>query len=444
MITNKKDVINMDISKSIVLVVDDNPANLEIIADYLQNHGLKTAIASNGEIAFKRAKHLQPDLILLDVLMPGIDGFETCLKLKEDEYTRDIPVIFMTSLTDSEYRTRGFFVGGVDYITKPIHYAEMFARVETHLEIRHYRERLEEKVLKRTRELHQRTRDLESANKQLKQLHNTFLTVLDSIDAAVYVSDMETYEILFMNKYLKDFLGADHTGQSCWRIFHDTEGPCDSCINRELLNAEGALTDAFCREHKDKKTNRWFMNSDRAIRWVDERYVHIHVAMDITKIKELEQERLQTEILLGQAQKMEAIGTLAGGIAHDFNNILSPIIGYVEMVMLDMAGDNQCRDRLQRVLTASNRAKDLVMQILNFSRQSDHEPRPFRMQPVLREVIKLIKSTLPTTIEIQHDIDESCSRIVADPAKVHQIVMNLITNAYHAMEENRRYIENSP
>ena len=124
---------------------------------------------------------------------------------------------------------------------------------------------------------------------------------------------------------------------------------------------------------------------------------------------------------------MEAIGTLAGGIAHDFNNILSPIIGYVEMVILDMGEDNPYRDRLQKVLTASNRAKDLVKQILNFSRQSDHEPMPFRIQPILKEVLKLMKATLPATIEIRQNIDEYCSAVVADPAKIHQIAMNLVT-----------------
>ena len=409
--TNQKSATGVDVSKSIVLVVDDNPANLEIIANYLQDQGLEVAIAGNGEIALKRVKHLQPDLILLDVLMPGIDGFETCRKLKEDEDTRDIPVIFMTSLTDNEYRTQGFLVGGVDYIAKPIHYEEMYARVKTHLEIRQYRERLEEKVLKRTEELHRRTRDLESANQQLKRHHHTFMTVLDSIDAAVYVSDMTTYEILFMNRHLKDLMGADHTGQTCWKIFHDAEAPCDFCINHQLHDARGTAANVISREQKDLKTNRWFMKSDRAIEWIDGRQVHIHVAMDITKVKELEKERLQTEILLAQSQKMEAIGTLAGGIAHDFNNILSPIIGYVEMVILDMGEDNPYRDRLQKVLTASNRAKDLVKQILNFSRQSDHEPMPFRIQLILKEVLKLMKATLPATIEIRQNIDEYCSAV---------------------------------
>ena len=122
-----------------------------------------------------------------------------------------------------------------------------------------------------------------------------------------------------------------------------------------------------------------------------------------------------------------------------FNNILSPIIGYVEMMLADIDPghhtEQRNRERLQKVLDASNRARDLVTQILNFSRQSDDEPRPMQVQSILKEVLRLVAATLPATIEIHQEIDENCSLVVADPAKIHQITMNLITNAYHAMED---------
>ena len=158
-----------DKGKDIIMVVDDNPANLEVISNFLQRHGMKTAIASDGHIALKRAGHLLPDLILLDILMPGIDGIETCRRLKADPNTRDIPIIFMTALTERKYKAKGFSAGGVDYITKPIHYEELLARVKAHLEIQRYRKKLEQEVRKRTLELENRTRELETANEQLKQ-----------------------------------------------------------------------------------------------------------------------------------------------------------------------------------------------------------------------------------------------------------------------------------
>jgi len=118
-----------------ILIIEDNPNNLGVIVDYLEETGLKVVVARNGEMGLKRAQFAQPDIILLDVMMPGIDGFETCRRLKSDAKTQEIPVIFMTALDDPEDKLKGFGVGGVDYITKPIQHEEVLARVTTHLRI---------------------------------------------------------------------------------------------------------------------------------------------------------------------------------------------------------------------------------------------------------------------------------------------------------------------
>lgn len=121
----------------IILIVDDNSSNLAVLSDYLEVHGFTTRIATNGELTLQRAQRIKPALILLDVMMPpGIDGFETCRRLKADDRTKDIPVIFMTALTTTEDKLKGFEVGGVDYITKPIQHEEVLARVTTHLRLR--------------------------------------------------------------------------------------------------------------------------------------------------------------------------------------------------------------------------------------------------------------------------------------------------------------------
>ncbi|MCP4368646.1 MAG: PAS domain S-box protein [Deltaproteobacteria bacterium] len=138
---------------------------------------------------------------------------------------------------------------------------------------------------------------------------------------------------------------------------------------------------------------------------------------------------------LNQAQKMEAIGTLAGGIAHDFNNILFPMFGYLEMMLEDIPKDNPLRRHLVEIFSGAKRARDLIKQILTFSRQSDHERKPLEVQRVVKEAMKLIKSTLPSTIEISHEIQKDCGLVLSDPTHIHQIVMNLCTNSYHAMEE---------
>jgi PAS domain S-box-containing protein len=151
--------------------------------------------------------------------------------------------------------------------------------------------------------------------------------------------------------------------------------------------------------------------------------------LDVTEQKKL-------EALLLQAQKMEAIGTLAGGIAHDFNNILSPILGHTEMLLHDIPDGNPHRESLTKIHSSTLRAKELVKHILAFSRQSTPELKLFKMQPIVNEVLNLIRSTIPKTIEIKQDIDMDGNVIKADPTQIHQIIMNLTTNAYHAMEKD--------
>jgi PAS domain S-box-containing protein len=159
------------------------------------------------------------------------------------------------------------------------------------------------------------------------------------------------------------------------------------------------------------------------------------IVRDVTQRTEAKREREMLEAQLRQAQKMEAIGTLAGGIAHDFNNILAPIMGYAELALGDLAVDSRLRKNLVPILNAAHRAKDLVQQILAFSRQSDQERKPLKVQPIIKEALKLLRSTLPTTIDIRLEVDADCGSIMADPTQIHQVIMNLCTNAYHAMRE---------
>ncbi len=150
---------------------------------------------------------------------------------------------------------------------------------------------------------------------------------------------------------------------------------------------------------------------------------------DATQRNEVEQKILQS-------QKLEAMGTLAGGIAHDFNNILSAILGYSEMILTGIhQGDKHFND-VQQIIKAGNRARELVNQILTFSRQSSSERIPLRLQTIIKEALKLLRSTLPTTIRIEQDICQQCSPIIADPTQIHQVMMNLCTNAFHAMEDS--------
>jgi PAS domain S-box-containing protein len=164
------------------------------------------------------------------------------------------------------------------------------------------------------------------------------------------------------------------------------------------------------------------------------------ILIDFTSTKRVEEEKKKLEIQLQQAQKMEAIGALAGGIAHDFNNILSAIIGYTELAMLNEGAEN-CTGELKEALIAANRAKDLVKQILAFSRQTDEERMPVRVGLVAKEAVKFLRATIPATIEIKARIDEKSGAVLANSVELHQIIMNLCTNAQHAIGEQAGILE---
>ncbi len=161
---------------------------------------------------------------------------------------------------------------------------------------------------------------------------------------------------------------------------------------------------------------------------------YVAVTRDVTREAEL-------EARLVQSQKMEAIGTLAGGIAHDFNNLLQVMLGYLDLQRADTPADSLGAQRLDKIRIAGERATRLVDQILAFSRRSEQERKPLRLQPILLEALKLLRASIPSTIEIRESIDDDSGLVMADSTEMHQVVMNLCTNAYHAMREHGGVLE---
>ncbi len=390
------------------------------------------------------------------------------------------------------------------------------------------------------------------ALKNLKVSHEILKSVLNSLEAIVYVADMETHEIIFINDYCKRLLG-DITGKICWQTLQSGQsGPCPFCTNKYLLKEDGQPGAPYFWEFQNTVNGRWYYIIDRAIRWVDGRIVRLEVATDITQKKEMElaikeakeqwehtfnaidlsiaildtQKRIKMankgaerlfdasskEILgkrcqelfapkgikchscpaedafiekrpirrqvtsedgrtifdihispildeegqvkgivhiaeditekkiierkLQHSQKLEAIGTLAGGIAHDFNNILMPILGYTEISLNMVSPEEKLASNLQMIRNSALRAKELIQQILTFSRAQEQERKPTYPQQVIKETLKMIRSILPKNIDIEQDISTDCSQILATPTHLQQILMNLCTNAYQAIQPN--------
>lgn len=205
--------------------------------------------------------------------------------------------------------------------------------------------------------------------------------------------------------------GADSLRQSRQSLGRALSGTPQT-MDWQIRRADGTLRDVIA-------TMNSFTANARA-------YVQV-VFTDVTRQKRMESK-------LRQAQKMEGIGTLAGGIAHDFNNILSAIIGYTELAMMKSAAIPELTEDLQQVRMASERAKDLIRQILSFSRKEKQEKTVLQISLIVKEALKLIRSSIPTTIEIVQDISTNAA-VLTDPTEIHQLIMNLCTNAYQAMTD---------
>lgn len=264
-----------------------------------------------------------------------------------------------------------------------------------------------------------------------QQLSNErFITVLNSIDAGIYVADMETFEILFMNQFLIDEFGQDLTGQTCWKAFRNEPYRCDYCTNELLIDESGQPKGMQVWQGENPLSGKHYMNHDRAIRWTDGRIVRLQISTDISEIKTLEAQ-------LRQKYKMEAVGLMAGGIAHDFNNILTIIMTNLELMHRKMTEDNPLLTRLEQAKLASQRASDLVKQILTYSRQGKHNLKSVQLAFIIEESMKLLRSTTPASIEILTQIDLAAKneKIEADSTQIEEVLINLCTNAIHAMGE---------
>lgn len=268
-----------------------------------------------------------------------------------------------------------------------------------------------------------------------KENLDRFRTVMDSLDSLVYVADMQTYEILFINQYGKDICG-EITGKTCWQTLQQGQkGPCAFCTNDQLLDSDLNPKEPVVWEFQNTANKEWYECRDQAVRWMDGRIVRMEIATNITQRKKAEEQKNILEEKLRQSHKMEAVGTLAGGIAHDFNNILGIIIGHTELALKKIPIQNDALRHMEKIKTAGLRAKDVTHQLLSFSRKTEQKKEPLRIIPIVKESIKLMRATMPTSIEIKVETDDDLTFIKADPTQIQQVIINLCTNAAHAMEK---------
>ena len=268
----------------------------------------------------------------------------------------------------------------------------------------------------------------EEANHIAQEWQTTF----EASNDAIWILSHD-HRVLRTNKTAETYFSRPRDeiiGKRCWEIVHGTDKPIPEYA---ALRAENSLRREMVELQVEEK---WFQATADPILDANGHYEGaVYIVRDISDFKEAEKAGKKLEFQLQQAQKLEAIGTLSGGIAHDFNNILSIIVGNTELPMEDIPEWSPARDNLEEVMKASRRARDVIQQILSFSRREKSEMRLVNVVTIIGESLKLLRASIPASIEIRQNIRAQMGTILGDSTQIHQVLLNLCTNAAHAMEE---------
>jgi PAS domain S-box-containing protein len=420
-----------------VLVVDDNPSDLKIINSCLKKSGYRTAIATSGKIALERVRRIHPDLILLDVIMPDIKGFDVCRHLKDHPDTRDIPVIFMTALASVDDKIHGFQAGAVDYITKPIFYEELLARVHIHLQIQQLTrnlqghaaelERVNAQLLTANHEIQELNRRLKAENTRisgdLQESQQKYLTLAEEISDGYVV--IEDGVIAFANQAFcqmhgcvlekvlhKEFITAvipedrDRIKELYTRIEQETWEET-TCEYRGLSHADHEIV----IEMKIKHTR------------YDGKKVIIGICRDITG-------RLEIEAKMRQEERLAAIGRLTTSLSHEIRNPLSAIKMNLQMLhkFHQFEGDDQrC---MELSLDEVSRLEHTLADLLDFAKPPRLHFSRCSLHDILTHCLELFRTKFEEQrITIIQDLDHTLPEIKADKEKLSQVVLNLVLNA---------------
>lgn len=416
-------------SQACILVVDDKPENIDVLSNILQDT-YNVLAATSGEKALEIARRQnKPDLILLDVKMPGIDGYATCHKLKSNEDTLHIPIIFVTAENDVESEERGLTLGAVDYITKPFNPALIMVRIANQLDLKRHRDNLEIVVKERTKELH-------NEHKKSLKSERLYRGLMEAApDSIILVNKQGGIELV--NKTVTKMFGYG---------LEELQGhPIEILIPNRFVKQHVALRNRYNKKAHGRESfsidNLVGLRKDGSEFPVDISLSPMDAdkgSMVICIIRNMTEQKKIAE-QLRQAHKMEALGQLTAGIAHDFNNMLGCILGFTELSLelKENERGGKLDGFLKSVYQAGERARDLIAQMMAFSRGSaDTELQSLYLPPVIKEVIQMLRPVLPSSIDIESNINSDVPEVMVDPVQINQIVMNLCVNARDAMQEN--------
>jgi signal transduction histidine kinase/response regulator of citrate/malate metabolism len=424
-----------------VLIVDDQPSGRKLLAAMLAPEGLEVQTAASGKEALAMVADQPPDLILLDFLMPDMDGCQVTGTIKSRPATRSIPIIMVTSSDDQHARIRGLRAGAEEFLTRPLDRLELCTRVRNLLRLKTYGKDWSERapapggadesarlILART--LQRRTREL-------REIEVRIAYAFRVARMGVWEFDLPTKRLAWSEALPALFNVAEHEVPASLEGLLSMVHPDDRHLVEDALALVGREGTGFEFEFRalwPDGSAHWMASQARVLCDESDRPTRLlGLTMDVGARKSL-------EVQFRQSQKMEAVGHLAGGVAHDFNNLVTIILGYTGLVVQSMTSDDPRRADLNEVTNAGQRAAVLARQLLAFSRTQTPQPTTIDLNAVVGGVHKMLGRLLAEDITLTLALARNVGAVRADRGQIEQVLMNLMLNARDAMPLGGRLV----
>jgi len=460
-----------------VLVVDDSSKNVDLLVNTLKDD-YRLGIARNGPKALDYAKKHHPDLILLDIMMPEMDGFEVCSRLKAAPKTKDIPVVFLTAMSETNDRTRGFEMGAVDYITKPFRPPEVKARIRAHLSLKEIREELKaqnislERKVEALQETLSATVQTVAAATEIDEVLNTVLNrAMMSVNAgigSIMLPDKKTQSLSIaasvglgesivnstsvrlgegiagkVAQTGETLLVEDVEQDPVFKKSNDPKYETPSFICMPLRTREQVIGVLNLSKKADQKV---FSKSD--LEYLNTLLTHISFAVEnATLLKETKEatEKLQQavnekSIQLDQAQqqviqtaKLSTLGEIIAGVTHEIESPLNVIMGYSQL-LLTKVQDGEMRRDLIKIIDGGQQAARIAKNLLSFARQEAPIKNPHSINDIVSKAFEMMAYALRLNcIKINTDLPAGLPPIMVDANQMQQVFLNIVNNACQAM-----------
>ncbi|MEA3413482.1 MAG: response regulator [Pseudomonadota bacterium] len=420
-------------ARQTVLLVDDNATNLQVLYQTLRDLGPRVLIARSGESALSIARETVPDLVLLDIMMPGMDGYEVCRSLKGEPATRDAAVIFLSALGDTGDKVRGFGLGAVDFISKPFQGEEVLARVRTHLKIR----RLERDLSARNRRLEAQQRHiLESMGEGLFGVDGGG-TIIYANPAALRITGRELEDLEGADLFDADWLetSGDESGRCLMRdaILGESARPCEHEGVVRRPGGAGIEVDFSAAPFHLDGAVRGAVMTFRDVSRRKRAEIELKTAHDALLKSHMELRHAQDRLV--QAAKLESVGRLAAGVAHEVKNPLAIIqMGIDYLKVAQRSPGDPGSQVLADMEDAVARADRVIRGLLNLSREQVARTAPADLNEVIDKSLGMVRHELTQhNISLDTDLQPGPATTLLDVPKIEQVLINLFMNAVHAI-----------